>query len=513
MADISANSKRIAKNTVYLYLRQILVMVVSLYTSRVVLATLGEVDYGIYNVVGGVVTLFTFLNFAMGCATNRFITFELGRKNYKRLNVVFSYSVIIHIAIAVLILILGETVGLWFFNTQMNIPDERMYAARWVYQFSIFSCMVNIMCVPYNALITSHEKMNVYAILSIIETVLKLVIVWMLLIFDYDKLILYAILMFSVSLLIRVLNQVYTIRTFKDVHFVKSRDRKTLKEMGEYAGWSLIGSLGVILSDQGVNVLLNIFFGPAVNAARGVSVQIKNAVVNLSNNLQQAITPQINKSYAAGDIRYMHSLIFASSKYTYFIMFFMTLPISLLIDQILAIWLVEVPEHTNIFTILILVICIFQAISRPISSAIGANGHIRNFQLIEGGINISLIPIAWLFLKIYPIPELVFGIQILINVIAQIARLLIVRPLIALSLREYAKKVVLPCVFVTITAIPIPLCIKMIVPESLIGFVVVLTISLMISSVCIYYCGMSASERLLITTKVKDIIDNKIRKQ
>lgn len=509
LSKTSENSKRIAKNTIYLYLRQILVMVVSLYTSRVVLATLGEIDYGIYNVVGGVVTLFTFLNFAMRCATNRFITFELGRKNYERLNIVFSYSVIIHIAIAVLILILGETVGLWFFNTQMNIPEERMYAAKWVYQFSIFSCMVNIMCVPYNALITSHEKMNVYAILSIIETVLKLVIVWMLLIFDYDKLILYAILMFSVSLLIRVLNQAYTIRTFKDIHFVKRKDLKTLKEMGEYAGWSLVGSLASILFDQGVNVLLNIFFGPVVNAARGVSMQVKNAVVNLSNNFQQALNPQINKSYASGNIEYMHSLIFASSKYTYFIMFMMILPISLLVRQILSVWLVEVPEHTAVFTILILIICVLQAIGQPISNAAGANGNIRNFQLIVGGINLSLLPVAWLLLKIYPVPEIVFCLHILVNIIAQIARLLIVRPMISLSLRKYVRKVVLPCFFVTILSVPIPLGLKLVLSDNIFSFIIILVTSLLCSAIAVYYIGMSNNERQVIVQKAKSIIASK----
>lgn len=255
----SDNNKRIAKNTAYLYLRQILVMAVALYTSRVVLATLGETDYGIYNVVGGIVTLFTFLNFAMGCATNRFITFELGKGDNYGVNVAFSNAVVIHAIIAVIILILGETLGLYFFNTKMNIPADRMYAAGWVYQLSIFTCMVNILSVPYNALITSHEKMNAYAIISILETVLKLVIVWMLMVFSYDKLILYAVLMFTVGLIIRIVNQVYSSKTFINVHFLWPKDRKILKEMLTFAMWSLVGSAGVIMTDQGLNILLNIF--------------------------------------------------------------------------------------------------------------------------------------------------------------------------------------------------------------------------------------------------------------
>lgn len=513
MDDISTKNKRIAKNTIYLYLRQILVMIVALYTSRVVLATLGEVDYGIYNVVGGIVTLFTFLNFAMSCATSRFITFELGRNDYEKLNVVFSYSVMIHCAIAVLILILGETIGLWFFYTQMNIPEERMYAASWVYQFSIFSCMVNIMCVPYNALITSYEKMNVYAIFSVFETLLKLLIVGILVLFGSDKLILYAILIFIVSILIRILNQVYTIRTFKNIHFVKCRDIKVLKEMFGYAGWSLVGSLATILFDQGVNILLNIFFGPVINAARGISMQIKNAVVNLSNNFQQALTPQINKSYASGNIEYMHSLIFASSKYTYYIMFIMILPISLLINQILSIWLVNVPAHTAVFTILILVICIFQAIGQPISNAAGANGHIRNFQLIVGGVNLSLLPVAWLLLKVYPIPEIVFCLHILVNIVAQVVRLIIVKPMILLSLREYTKKVVWPCFCVTAMAIPIPIVVKLVMPNNIIGFISILIVSLICSSICIYYFGMTYGEQSMVSQKIQNIIFHKFKRK
>lgn len=503
MENVSANNKRIAKNTIYLYLRQILVMVVSLYTSRVVLATLGEVDYGIYNVVGGIVTLFTFLNFAMGCATSRFITFELGKKDYQKLNTVFSFSVVIHILIAIIILILGETIGLWFFNTHMNIPSERMYAAGWVYQFSIFACMVNIMCVPYNALITSHEKMNIYAIFSIIETVLKLAIVWILIFYGHDKLILYAIMIFSVSLLMRILNQIYTIRTFRYVKFIRAKDFTTLKEMLNYAGWSLVGSLATILFDQGVNVLLNIFFGPAVNAARGVSMQIKNAVVSLSNNFQQAINPQINKSYASGELNYMHTLLFASSKYTYFVMFLMVFPISLLIKQILSIWLVDVPAHTANFTILILITCILQAIGQPISNAAGANGHIRNFQLIVGGINLSLLPAAWLLLSVYPVPEVVFGIHILVNVIAQIARLIIVRPMISLSLKEYFQKVVQPCGLVTIASLPIPIFLKYQLNENILASLIIIVVCISTTMLTIYYIGMRSNERSIIREKIR----------
>lgn len=500
----SDNNKRIAKNTAYLYLRQILVMAVALYTSRVVLATLGETDYGIYNVVGGIVTLFTFLNFAMGCATNRFITFELGKGDAHGVNVAFSNAVIIHAFIAVIILILGETLGLYFFNTQMNIPADRMYAAGWVYQLSIFTCMVNILSVPYNALITSHEKMNAYAVISILETVLKLVIVWMLVVFSYDKLILYAVLMFTVGLIIRIVNQVYSSKTFRNVHFLWPKDRKMLKDMLTFAMWSLVGSAGVIMADQGQNILLNMYFGPAVNAARGVATQVKTAVVNLSNNFGQAVAPQINKSFAGGNVEYMHTLIFAMSKYTFFLLFIMTLPICLEAKTLLSVWLVDVPEHSVMFLQLMLVISILTALGQPLSNAAGANGKIRNFQILVGGTNLLLVPLTWVVFKLQdkPIPEWAFYAQIFICVVAQIARLILVKPLINLSLREYTQKVCVPCVVVTVASSIIPAIVKVLLPDNIMSFFVVVIVSVISVSVFVLTIGMRAHERQVILSKM-----------
>lgn len=504
--DVSVNNKRIAKNTIYLYLRQILVMVVSLYTSRVVLATLGEVDYGIYNVVGGVVTLFTFLNFAMACATGRFITFELGRKNYEKLNVVFSYSVLIHIAIAILILILGETVGLWFFHTQMNIPAERMYAAGWVYQFSIFACMVNIMCVPYNALITSHEKMNVYAIFSIIEVVLKLVIVWILVLFGSDKLVLYAILIFAVGVFIRALNQLYTVHAFKNVHFIKVRDRNTFKEMVAYAGWSLLGSAGVIFANHGQNILLNIFFGPAVNAARGISIQVKNAIESFANNFYSAVAPQINKSYAGGNTDYMKVLIISSSRYMYYLLFIISFPIVLNVDFILEVWLKDVPKHTQIFVILVLIISILTCLGRPLSSANGATGKIKKFQILEGTTNLLLIPVTWVILVAYPIPEVAFLTQIIFCVVLQFIRLYVVHSQITLSYREYWVTFVYPCLKVSIISMFFPFILKLVLPDNFITFFILSILSVIIIGFSIYKWGISNIERQFIISKTKSII-------
>lgn len=500
----SDNNKRIAKNTLFLYIRQIFVMVVALYTSRVVLATLGETDYGIYNVVGGIVTLFTFLNFAMGCATNRFITFQLGKKDANGVNVAFSNAVVIHTIIAFVILLLGETLGLYFFETQMNIPENRMYAASWVYQLSIFTCMVNIVSIPYNALITSHEKMNAFAVISIVETLLKLVIVWMLVIFGCDKLILYAILMFVVGIIVRILNQAYSRFSFKNVHFLWPRNRVMLKEMLVYAMWSLIGSAGVIFADQGVNILLNIYFGPAVNAARGVANQVKTAVVSLSNNFSQAVSPQINKSFAGGNLSYMHTLIFAASKYTFYLLFVMFLPICLEANYLLSLWLVEVPAHSVMFLRLMLIISILTALGVPLSNAAGANGNIKYYQIFEGGINLMLIPLTWVVFKLQnrPIPEWAFYVQIFICVCTQIARLLLVKPLIKLSLRSYLFKVVKPCLVVVVTSSVIPFFLKSMVSDTLLSFLCIVFISVLCVLLAVGVFGVTCEERRVVMSKV-----------
>lgn len=504
-SQTSNNNKRIAKNTLFLYIRQIFVMVVALYTSRVVLATLGVTDYGIYNVVGGIVSLFTFINFAMQCSTTRFITFELGKKDEHGVNVAFSNAVIVHIIISLIILILGETVGLYIFYEKMNIPEDRFYAASWVYQFSIFTCIINILSVPYNALITSHEKMNAFAVISILETVLKLIIVWMLLIFSYDKLILYAILMFGVGVLIRIINQVYSIRTFENVHFLWPKNIVMLKDMIVYASWSLVGSAAVIFADQGQNVLLNMYFGPGVNAARGVAMQVKNAVSSLCNNFNQAVTPQINKSYAGGDVTYMHKLIFASSKYTYYLLFIMCLPVILKAKMLLDLWLVDIPEHSVLFLQLILVVSILTALGTPLSNAAGANGHIRNFQLIVGGINLLLLPLTWGAFNLFgkQMPEWAFIIQIALCIVAQIARILLVKPLIQLSIRAYFKEVVYPCTIVSVLSSILPIIATFYLPEGFLSLVLVSIVSVLSVVFVIYNFGLEQAEKKFVLSKLK----------
>ena len=322
MATTSANNKRIAKNTLLLYVRTLFVMVVSLYTSRVVLNTLGVSDYGIYNVVGGVVTMFGFINSSMTSATQRYITFALGKGDMTQLQKVFCTALQIHVFISVLIIVLGETVGLWFMYTQMQIPESRMDAAFWVLQCSIISTAIMIISVPYNADIIAHEKMSAFAYISILEVVLKLAVVFLLLVFSYDKLILYAFLILMVQLLIRFCYSYYCNRHFEESKYHHVWDKTLFKEMTGFAGWSMFGNLSGVLFGQGLNMLLNVFFGPVVNAARAVSVQVQGAIQQFVGNFQMALNPQITKTYATGKMDDMHKLMYRSARFSFYLLFF-----------------------------------------------------------------------------------------------------------------------------------------------------------------------------------------------
>ena len=349
MSSVSISNKRIAKNTLLLYVRTLFIMLVSLYTSRVVLNTLGVEDYGVYNVVGGVVAMFGFINSSMSSATQRYITFALGKGNMEQLQKVFSTALQIHVLIAVLIVILGETVGLWFMYTQMKIPADRIDAAFWVLQCSIAATVIMIISVPYNADIIAHERMSAFAYISILEAVLKLAVVYVLQISPYDKLVVYAFLILFVQMLAR-----FCYSRYCNKHFVESKYRhvwaKSLfREMTGFAGWSLFGNLSGVLFGQGLNMLLNVFFGPVVNAARAVSVQVQGAIQQFVGNFQMALNPQITKTYAKGEMEEMHKLMFRSARFSFYLLFFLSLPVLFETDFVLTVWLKTVPDDAAVF--------------------------------------------------------------------------------------------------------------------------------------------------------------------
>ena len=507
MQSQSLNNQRIAKNTILLYFRMFLTMIVTLYTSRIVLNVLGVEDFGIYNVVGGVVTMFTFINSAMAGATQRFLTFELGKQNLVKLHNVFCTSIGIHVLISLLIFILAETVGLWFMNTYMSIPPERMDAAYWVFQFSVFSAIVMIMSVPYNALIIAHEKMSAFAYISILEVLLKLAIVYVLLIVNTDKLKLYAVLLFCIQLFIRLIYGRYCNKNFTESRYKLFYDKKLFVEMTSFATWSLFGNLSSVAFTQGVNILLNMFFGPIVNAARAVAVQVQSAVLSFVYNFQIALNPQITKNYATGDYKQLHLLIFASGRYSYYLLLLLSLPIVFETNYILTLWLGEVPEHTVNFLRLILCIMLVDALANPLITAASATGKIKIYQSVIGSILLMIVPISYIVLKLGAQPESVFIVHFIMIVMAQVARLFIIRPMIKLSLFRYFKEVVIKVILVTFVSIVLPLCVTLYFSfvNDFIRFVSVSFACIFSTLISVYYWGIGNEEREFIIDKKNKI--------
>ena len=433
--------KKMAKNAGMLYFRMLLTMAVALYTSRVILQTLGVEDFGIYNVVAGFVTMLGFLNSAMSSATQRFLAFELGKPGDKDMPGIFSMSMNIHILIALFVLILGETLGIWFVRTQLTIPIDRMFAAEWVFHLALLSFMVSIISVPYNALIIANERMSVFALVSIIDVTLKLLIVFMLSWFGMDKLILYAILTLAVVFTIFMIYRGYCKVKFTESRFRLYWDKKLFHIMLSYTGWNLWGNIAAVTSGQGVNVLLNIFFGPTVNAARAIAMQVSGALNSFVQNLQVAINPQIIKSYAAEDMAYMHQLVCYGAKYNFFLLFLLSMPVLINTETVLQIWLGIVPEYTSVFIQLIIFNILIDCISAPLITSAQATGKIKLYQIIVGGLLLLNLPLSYLVLRTGAEPYSVIYMGILVSVLALIARLIILKKLVSLPVKKYIKDV------------------------------------------------------------------------
>lgn len=510
--DSNENNKRIAKNTLMLYFRMILTTLVSLYTSRVVLNTLGVEDYGTYNVVGGAVMMFGFFNGAMSSATQRFLTFDIGRKDHVQLRKTFNATQIIHIGIALLIFILAETIGLWFVNNQLNLPEGRMEAARWVFHFSVLSFMITVVQAPYNALIIARERMSVFAYISILDVSLKLFIVFMLTWISFDKLKLYGILIFVVSFIVAAIYRIYTKTHFEETKFLSVKDKYLYKTLISYSVWNLFGAISLVVKAQGVSILLNIFFGTVINAAQGVANQVSGTVASFVSNFQMASNPQIIKSYAADDKGYMTNLVIRTSKFSFFLLFILTLPIILEIDFILKLWLKLVPDYTAIFTILILINALIDTISRPLMAAMAATGKIKVYQLVIGGLSILILPVSYLFFKFgYP-PESTFIVSISTAVVAFVFRLLFIKKQIPeFSIRQFIQEILIRNIPVILLSVLIPWLIISNMHPGFTRLILVTLTSLSISIITIYSVGLKNNERLFIKNALVKLRDRLYR--
>ena len=512
MHNTSANNKRIAKNTLLLYFRMLLTMIVSLYTSRVVLNTLGIEDYGIYNVVGGVVAMFSVISGSLSAAITRFITFELGTGNKESLNKVFSSSVTIQIGLALIIVILAEVFGVWFLNTKMNIPDERMVAASWVFQFSLLTFAINLISVPYNASIVAHEKMSAFAYISIFEAAGKLGVAFLIACSPVDRLVFYAMLICCIAIIIRLIYGIYCKRNFEECSYHFIYDGSLLKRMFSFAGWNFIGASSAILRDQGGNIVINLFCGPAVNAARGIAFQVNAAVHGFVTNFMIALNPQITKSYASGDREYMMTLIFQGARLSFYMLLMLSLPILVNTHYILALWLKIVPEHTVYFVQLILLFGLSESISNPLITAMLATGRIRNYQLVVGGLQLMNLPASYLLLRMGMFPEVVVVVAIVISQCCLAARLLMLRGMIGLSVQKYLKKVYVNVLAVTFIASICPYLLSDSMEESFLNFILLCLIAVVCTGIAIYYVGCNKTERQFVVNKIH-AIKNKLNRK
>lgn len=500
--NLQSSNKRIAKNTILLYFRTLFIMVITLYTSRVILNQLGVEDYGIYNVVGGVVAMFSVISAALSSAVSRFITFELGRGDTSRLQMIFSTSVNIQVVISLIVLILGEIIGVWFLNYKMSIPSERLIAANWVLQCSLITFCVNLISVPYNACIIAHERMSAFAYISILEAVLKLAICYLLIISSWDKLIFYSILMVVVSVIIRFAYSIYCNIHFEESHYKWRHDKAILREMASFAGWNFFTNIVYVFNTQGVSLLVNIFFGVTLNATRGIASQVESAVMQFVNNFTTAINPQITKCYAANEKERMFTLICRGAKFSYLLLLIFALPLMIETEYILTLWLNIVPELTVVFVRLTLISVMVNVLGNSCYTACMATGNIKRYVIWVTFAGLFVFPLTWIAYA-YDLPaESTYVIYILVYVGVDITRLYIMRGLLHFPIMKFVKDVLRPIALVTVVGAIFPILVAMQMQSSFLRFIASCLISFISLGLATYYIGLTKHEREMTLGKV-----------
>lgn len=509
MEEVVENRKRIAKNTLLLYVRMAFAMIVNLYTSRIILKTLGAEDFGIYGVVGGIVTMFSFLNASMAGATSRFLTFELGRGNEQSLKETFISAFYIHIFLCVIIVFAAETIGLWFLNNKLVIPPDRIFASNWVYQLSILSMIISVTQVPYNASIIAHEKISVFAYVEIINVGLRLLIVYLLLLGNNDKLILYAVLYLSVSLLIAGIYRVYCIKTFNECKIKIIGCPKRVKSMLMFSGWDIYGNMCLLLRSQGVNMLLNMFFGPVLNAATGIAAQVQSASMSFSSNVLTAVRPQIIKSYAMGKYGSMNTLLIDTICLNFFLMLLICVPILAEIDFVLRMWLGIVPHYTDTFCSFLLLSNIFESASGALICAIHATGNVKKLSFYTGTVYILVLPITYILFISGLMPWVSYAIIALSIICNMFVNALILKGSInTFPLSSFIFRGFLKCILILISSYTIVRILHFFLEESWFRFVT----SCILSTIIIATSGWFFLLPNSIKTNINQIYKNRFKR-
>lgn len=481
----------------------LLLMVISLYTSRVVLNSLGIDDYGIYSVVGGVVAMFSIVSGSLSASISRYITIELGKGSEESIHKVFCTSINVQFALIAIVLFLMETIGIWFLNNKMIIPSQSIVAANWVFQFSVITFCFNLWSVPYNATIIAHEKMSAFAYISVFDAIAKLIIAFAITVIPKDKLIYYGLLSLIVSIIQRFLYTSYCSRNFKECKYKLLVDKATSKEMFGFAGWNFIGASAVVLRDQGGNILLNLFFGPVVNAARGIAMSVNSAVYGFVSNFMVALNPQITKNYATGDYDYMFKLAFQGARLSFYILLILALPIIVTTPYLLHLWLGIVPEYASNFVRLVLIFTMSESLASPLITIMLATGRIRNYQILVGGIQLLNLPLSYIGLKMGMPPETVFIVAITTSILSEFARLIMLKKMVGLSIRIFLTKVYFNVIIVSLISSVLPiLALSLIQNLTIVSFITICIVSLISSILTIYFVGCDFNDRAIVRTNV-----------
>lgn len=497
--NISQNNKRIAKNSIYMSIRMVIVLCITLYTTRAILDVLGVEDYGIYNVVCGFVSMLAFLNTSMSNGIQRFFNFEYGKNGEVGANRVYNTALIIQSLLAIVILVLAESFELWYMYEKMVIPAERFIAAQWIFQLSLVSFLFIIMQAPYTAAVMAHEKMDFYAIVSVLDAVLKLGIVFVIPLFDGDGLIIYGVLLSLISVLNFILYYVYCKKNFNEIKFHIIFDRTLFRLMLGFSGWNVFGSFANMMKEQGINLIMNLFFGPIVNAARGIAVQINSGLQSFVANLGISIRPQIVQSYAKGDINRTMNLYFSISKLSCCLLYFIALPVIIEIDFILHIWLGDnIPDHTTTFIAIIILTSFVNNLNAATSNVVHASGKMMLYQ-VTGGLAILLaIPLAYWALKNGASPEWALLMSFITMMFAQIIALIVLKRIVRYSIKEYMRKVLFPFIGVVLICSPIIYYASTLFKEGLLRFCIITSMSIIVVGIAIYIIGLNTKEKSLI---------------
>lgn len=507
MSNSVSSNKRIAKNTLMLYFRMLLTMAIGLYTSRIILAQLGISDYGLYNVVGGIVTMFTFVNGSLSAGTQRFLTFELGQGNTERLKRVFSTAITIHTSLAVIILLLAESIGLWFLLNKMNFAPDRVDAAIWVYQFSIAACVVSVIQVPFMSTLVAHEKLDIYAYMSIYDSVMKLVIVFLLVFAPFDKLIFYSLLVLLVNISSAVIYNTYCRRHYEECHFVYSLDKDTFKRMFSFSAWDIIGSMASIGQSQGVNIVINIFCSTVVNAAYGISITVNNIVMGFVNNFLMAANPQIVKYYAQNQLHKMFSLVINTAKLASYLLLIIGIPVFIEIEFLLKLWLVEYPPYAPLFLRIILVQSWIQTLGTPTVRALHATGNIKIMNLSVGLLLLLILPVTYLMFRLKCSPGVVLIVNIIPWMIAIPIRLALLYRYCHFPICSYIKNVLILGVVIASVCYIIPYSIySLLTLSELEKFFIVVMVSIISSGSIIFFAGIPKDIQSKVIFAVKRYI-------